>query len=114
MHSNVLIQEAVAILREWGRSQAIVSEVYIFGSRVKGVAREDSDLDVAVRLVFADPDTSLAHWMAHQKAWSEALESLIPYKIDLQLFHPGATPIISSGLQSAAIVAFSRSEATFS
>jgi len=35
-------------LAEWARNNAFVSEMRVFGSRAKGCAREDSDLDIVI------------------------------------------------------------------
>lgn len=38
------------VVREWAASETIIKEAYIFGSRVFGEYRKDSDLDVAVKV----------------------------------------------------------------
>ena len=38
----------IAILQEFGRAHSEVLGLYVFGSAARGMARQDSDLDIAV------------------------------------------------------------------
>jgi predicted nucleotidyltransferase len=87
----------------WAEGKPLVKHVYIFGSRVRGDHRHDSDIDVAVEL---DPDAfrgiddsnGLATWMFETKGWKDELEQFIPLKVQLERFHPEQTPTIGKGL----------------
>jgi predicted nucleotidyltransferase len=107
------VEQTIANIRSWAAGVPIISQVYIFGSRVKGNSTCLSDIDIAVRIDFDNPGTALAHWMSHCDSWKAHIEKIVPFPIDLQWFHPTATPIVADGLRSAAIVAFRRDEETF-
>ncbi|GAB7543676.1 nucleotidyltransferase family protein [Cupriavidus sp. 8B] len=54
-------------LRSWAESQPHVRRPWIFGSRLKGMQRVDSDLDVAMEIDPVGGDESAAvTWVAHQ------------------------------------------------
>lgn len=87
----------------WARGKPLVKRVYLFGSRVRGDNRPESDIDIAVELdpsAFrgADESGGLATWMFEAQAWREELKQLIPMKIQLERYHPGQTPTIEKGL----------------
>ena len=60
--------------------------MFLFGSRVQGPPKPESDLDVAVivtsGLTLNDTDTV---WAFQHQQWEEALQGLLPVKLDLQL-----------------------------
>ena len=43
-----LTRAQITTLAEWARDNAYLSELRVFGSRAKGCARDDSDLDIAI------------------------------------------------------------------
>ena len=111
------IEQIVASIRGWAVRERIVSQVYVFGSRVKGTSTLGSDIDIAVRILFPDPDIALAHFQGNRDSWGRELAKLLELEIDqidLQWFHPEATPRIVIALRSAAILVFCRDEQIFS
>lgn len=89
-----------AAVAKWARSKPIVMRVYLFGSRVRGDHRPDSDLDIAVELVpDLDESGGLATWMHEKKEWIEELKALIPLKLQLERYHPVQTPTVVKGIE---------------
>jgi predicted nucleotidyltransferase len=43
-----LTEEQVRLIQDWAAREHIIEEVRLFGSRAKGCARPDSDVDLAV------------------------------------------------------------------
>ena len=81
----------------------MVKRVYLFGSRVRGDFRPDSDIDIAVELdpkAFsgADDSSGLATWMFESNAWKTELQSLIPLRVQLERYHRAQTPTVGKGL----------------
>lgn len=67
----------VTDIAEVAESIETVHRVYLFGSRVKGGAREDSDLDVAIAVVEDEPGWMLAAYIqdvAKDPRWAELSE----------------------------------------
>lgn len=108
------MEQIVASLREWATGKRLISHVYIFGSRVKGTFKPDSDIDIAIKIQFEDADTAFAHWVASSNIWQTELSAIIAFPVDLQWFHSAATPTIVCGLRSSAVIAFARNDQTFS
>ena len=81
--------DAMRALCGWARGHPFVKRLWIFGSRLKGVQRLDSDLDVALEI---DPigrdEIALTSWIRHSSEWKDELAPLTRYPIDLQFYDP--------------------------
>ena len=74
-----------------------VREVWLYGSRAKGNAKEGSDIDLSLK------GSQLTH--RHQLQISEAIENLLlPYRVDLSIYDSperaytkGRTTVLSAG-----------------
>ena len=108
LENAVDVHGAASIVRAWAEGKELIRRVQFFGSRVRGTFCASSDLDVAVTLIYADPDTCLAYWFAHQDAWTFELECALPWQVDLQFHHSALNGRIHSGLLSAAYMVFER------
>lgn len=77
----------IQTLRSWAESQPHVRRLWIFGSRLKGTQRVDSDLDIAMEV---DPvggdETAAVTWVAHRQEWERALAMLTRYNVQLHEF----------------------------
>lgn len=72
-----------------------VSRAWVFGSRAKGTARDDSDLDIGVEL---DPDDGdvLSAWLVMARALRDKMNAAVggvPH-IHLELAHPVLTEAV--------------------
>jgi predicted nucleotidyltransferase len=57
---------------------------------VKGTARPDSDLDIAVELIISETSERTQFWMDHHATWSSELKAVLPYCVHLELLEPEA------------------------
>jgi predicted nucleotidyltransferase len=62
----------LAALLDWAERTPAIRRVLVFGSRAKGTARPDSDLDLAVDLDPTDGD-ALAELIVNRGKWREEL-----------------------------------------
>ena len=92
----------------WASKERWIAAVYMFGSRVKGTAHEDSDLDIAVRLNLSDEGEALGWFMGEEKRWEQELNSLVPYKVHLELYHAVATNNVVSYVSDHGIMIWER------
>lgn len=97
-------------LRAWAARKPRIRRVSLFGSRVKGTHRADSDLDIAIELEPGeDSNATLTVWMHESDAWKEELAALFLFPIDLQWHDPfGTTEIINRGTSEACETVYER------
>ena len=89
--SVVQIREAVA---GWAVTEPLIRRLYLYGSRAKGTARPDSDIDLAV-LFRLDPSITAEQagdmfqarfftWADHSPRWLDALSNLFDVPVHLE------------------------------
>jgi predicted nucleotidyltransferase len=74
-----------AKLASWAGEKPQIAELWLFGSRVRGTHREDSDLDVAVIMSGSSQGVRYGNWLALADAWKRELGELLPVPIDLDI-----------------------------
>ena len=86
------LQAPVAALQRWALGHPEISAVFLFGSRVRGMHRPDSDLDVAVAFDLPDLEEADVFWIDHKARWEKELTQVIGLTIDLDEAHPKRAP----------------------
>lgn len=79
-------------LAAWAAGRPEIAEVWLFGSRAKGTARPDSDVDLGLVLVPGEPghDWPLGNWMALGGAWRDEVRGMLGRDVSLEAFsRPG-------------------------
>jgi predicted nucleotidyltransferase len=71
------------VVHRWAEREPLIVAAFAFGSRAKGVARPDSDLDLAVVVAGADEGERDCNWICEAGGWKNALQSLLPVEVDL-------------------------------
>jgi predicted nucleotidyltransferase len=89
----------------WASSKPEIAQVYFYGSRVLGTAREDSDLDVAIVLAVDEADedcfTEVMSLWSDRKAWEAELSCLVGVAVDLECGNRCASPdIVAPAIES--------------
>jgi predicted nucleotidyltransferase len=87
----------------WARGTRAVSELWLFGSRAKGTARPDSDVDIAIALMPAtgSHDWALRDYLAYAKEWRPKLEQIVQRHVSLTAIvpdTPGDKEVRSTGV----------------
>jgi predicted nucleotidyltransferase len=82
--------EWIDAFRSWAAGNNSIAELWLFGSRAKGTARQDSDVDVAVLLI---PPTGKTNWalfnyVKHLDDWKADLARALDWPIGLTLIGP--------------------------
>lgn len=73
------LQSLAAIIDEWVRDILGIHEVYLFGSRVRGDHRPDSDVDLRLLVAEWKPDDQTVDWWTNQNETHFAeLKSKLP------------------------------------
>jgi predicted nucleotidyltransferase len=105
---NSDLNKIKASIEKWANNIQTIRAIWFFGSRIKETNRDDSDLDVAIELIYTDPDSALAHWMFDKDKWLKEIQEFSMISIDLQWHHPKATPTIAQGIHETSIKIFER------
>ena len=102
------LERSLKTIVDWAKSEQRIIRVYFFGSRYKGTAKPESDLDIAVEIVKGENDTSHRATFAFEKEeFLEQLEGRIPFDLDLQLYVGDAeTPNMHGFLHEASRVIY--------
>jgi predicted nucleotidyltransferase len=84
-HSELQLPKAwLNTLRHWAARHPQIESVYVYGSRAKGCAHVDSDLDVAYRIKEGGPESPLTVAMYNGDGWLAELEAVLPVDVHLQ------------------------------
>jgi predicted nucleotidyltransferase len=85
--------EWVQMIIDWAASKPEIAELYLYGSRVKGTNRDDSDLDVAI-LIEGEDGLKLATWIIEGRLWAEELDALLDVEIHLEAMNEGDNNVL--------------------
>jgi predicted nucleotidyltransferase len=107
------LAEMLALLTAWATEKPLVGRLWLFGSRVRGNHRSDSDVDVAIELDMSaakgvDESGGMATWAFDTKQWKPELEDLLSLIVDLQRYKVGETNIIQAGLDQSSILVYEK------
>jgi predicted nucleotidyltransferase len=89
--SDPLIEMVRVGLVSWAERNGAVREMWVFGSRVRGTAAEDSDMDIGLALM--PPDDSGTNWalgafFALHPQWRLQLETIVGRHVSLEPMVP--------------------------
>ena len=65
-------------LRDWAQSKNTIRRFWIYGSRLRGTQREDSDLDVAIEIDTIESLEEQVRFGPTRMMWKKELEVLTP------------------------------------
>jgi len=84
MHDEAL-QETIEKLVIWAEQKNQILELWIYGSRAKGTARIDSDLDIAFQISsLSTEEEKIEFWDKVLPKWKKELQEFIPWKVHLE------------------------------
>lgn len=102
------IEDMGDAVAKWAATQPLIRKAYLFGSRVRGTHKPNSDLDVAVEIFILPGDEDpLTTWICEAQRLKESIAGVVPVIIDLNWYGgPIETPCVHAGLQEGSIVVF--------
>ncbi len=84
-----LSEQQQCIIKDWAARTPLIDEVRLFGSRAKGDAPADSDVDLALTVASgAAPGTVERHYAALGQYWQNELTKLLePLRVHVNLYN---------------------------
>jgi predicted nucleotidyltransferase len=81
-------------LREWAQANEAVRQLWLFDSRARGDAREDSDVDIALALMPPDGkhDWALGAYFSLELEWKAQLKAIVERHVSLEVIVPATEP----------------------
>lgn len=99
----------IRAIKKWAASNPLIIRAWVFGSRVKGTNRKDSDLDVAIEHgVMKGDSNAFTTAIAEKDKWKKQLEAMISLTLDLQSYLPGKTIRIESAISDASVLIYEK------
>lgn len=96
-------------IRTWAASNPVIHRVWVFGSRVRGTERPDSDLDVAVEHGALPGDSGpFTTWISEAERWRKVLNASLSVPLDLQSYIRGESHTIQAGLDESSVLVYER------
>jgi predicted nucleotidyltransferase len=88
--SDNLIEMVRTDLIGWAERNGSVKEMWLFGSRAKGTAREASDVDIGLALMppVGDHNWALGNYYALDRQWKLELEAIVDRHLSLEPMVP--------------------------
>ncbi|MBN3826033.1 nucleotidyltransferase domain-containing protein [Burkholderia sp. Ac-20384] len=86
----------------------MIRKVWLFGSRVCGTERPDSDIDIAVEIErLAGDSCKWRVFVFERQRLNAAIEALLPMPVQLEWYGgPTETPTIEAGLRDNSILVY--------
>ena len=105
--------EVRTLLAAWAAEKTLINRLWLFGSRVRGENRHNSDVDVAIELDMSatkgiDESGGVATWAFDSTMWKSELEDLLSLAVDLQRYKTGETNVIQAGLDRSSILVYEK------
>jgi predicted nucleotidyltransferase len=91
------------IIFNWASTLPVKVRVYLFGSRLKGTAKSDSDLDIAIEFLESDDDLM---WFDYHDKWQGYLTDKTGLSVDLQLYEGDRSPHLKKYLNDSSIILY--------
>jgi predicted nucleotidyltransferase len=84
-------EEWLRRLCAWAAANESVRELWLFGSRARGDAREDSDVDLALALMppAGKHDWALGNYFRFESEWKRELEAIVGRAVSIEPLVPG-------------------------
>ena len=93
-----LTEQQVRAIQEWAGGTGVIEAVRLFGSRAKGCARPDSDVDLAIT-------TGVGHYIALADQWEAELSIALGLTVKLAQYN-AAKGIVRSYCDAFSVILF--------
>jgi predicted nucleotidyltransferase len=93
----------------WAERTPQVQAVMLFGSRCKGTARPDSDVDLAITMMKGRWERRFKNYRDNVNAWERELTDAVGLTVFVRSRHPALGPEVPAGVKECSIKLWRRS-----
>ena len=98
-----LTAEQVAAIIAWAERTPQVQSVMLFGSRCKGTARPDSDVDLALSMTKGRWERRFENYRDNVNAWERELTDAMGITVFVRSLHPALGPEVPTAVRECCI-----------
>ena len=96
-----LTEQQVRYIQEWAERTVVVATVRLYGSRAKGSARSDSDVNLALTV-------GTSHYVRFLNEWQKELSDALILKVMLKQYNSPADDTVRRYCDEFSVVLFPR------
>ena len=98
----------LAVIRDWAGRTPRIWEVRLFGSRAKGTARADSDVDLALTVKGTTKQDAYTTYFFNVEGWRSALSEGLKLTADIHLYDERHSPKVFGFVVEHGLLIWSR------
>jgi len=103
------IAHDISVICSWAGRTEIVTHVWLFGSRVQGQSKQDSDLDVAIEHGAAKGDeNAYTTALCEREKWIAELQPNTRLDLDIWSYRHEETPTVEKGIRKGALLIYEK------
>jgi predicted nucleotidyltransferase len=103
IRSMQLTAEQVAAIINWAKRTPQVQAVVLIGSRCKGTARPDSDVDLALTMTKGRWERRFKNYRDNVNAWERELTDAVGLTVYVRSLHPALGPEVPAAVKQCSI-----------
>jgi predicted nucleotidyltransferase len=89
------LQSALPAIQSWANRHPNIARLWIFGSRVGGTHKPESDIDLAIEIDASGSDTTaLLMYLERHETWQAELQNAFHYPVDLEIYDPAHVVVV--------------------
>ena len=77
------LDETAEVVQRWSASTNYVAKAWLYGSRMRGDNRPDSDIDVAIQVLKGNIESPYTRFLADNRKWRAFLQEHLPWIVHL-------------------------------
>ena len=102
---NLDDHQALAVKR-WAEDARYVKEVHLFGSRARGCARDNSDVDLAITVAGSDARVALGNYLSFRRRWEDDLSKLLRMNVHVTLYNDPEDDMVRCSCEQHSVLLF--------
>ena len=96
-------EQVAAVIINWSKRTPQVQAVVLIGSRCKGTARPDSDVDLALTMTKGRWEQRFKNYRDNVNAWERELTDAVGLTVFVRSHHPALGPEVPAAVKECSI-----------